>query len=61
MRIRDVDLLQDQVQWPGVRNGRSAGHEDDEGSFAADEVDQQLQEGVNGEGLYSNEPEASIA
>jgi hypothetical protein len=32
-------------------DGRSAGHEDDEGALAADEVDQQLQEGVDGEGL----------
>jgi hypothetical protein len=34
-----------------VGNGGPAGHEDDEGAFAADEVDEQLQEGVDGEGL----------
>jgi hypothetical protein len=31
--------------------GRTTGHEDNESSFATDEVDQQLEEGVNGEGL----------
>ena len=34
-----------------MRHGSAAGHEDDEGAFAADEVDQQLEEGVNGECL----------
>jgi len=34
-------------------NGCSTGHEDNEGSLASDEVDQQLQEGVYGEGLWS--------
>jgi hypothetical protein len=34
-----------------VCDGGSTGHEDDEGAFAADEVDEQLQEGVDGEGL----------
>jgi hypothetical protein len=33
-------------------NGCSTGHEDNEGSLASDEVDQQLQEGVDGEGLW---------
>lgn len=32
-------------------DGGSAGHEDDEGAFAADKVDQQLEEGVDGKGL----------
>jgi hypothetical protein len=37
-----------------VRDGRAAGHEDDEGAFASNEVDQQLQESVDGEGLWAS-------
>jgi len=32
-------------------DGCAAGHEDDEGAFAPNEVDEQLEEGVDGEGL----------
>jgi hypothetical protein len=39
------------VQWPWVSDGCSAGHQNYEGSFAADEVDQQLEERVDGESL----------
>ena len=46
-----VDLGADEVERPRVGYGRAAGHEDDEGAFAADEVDKQLEEGVDGEGL----------
>jgi hypothetical protein len=49
--IRYVDLIEHEVQWPRVGNGRSTGHENYEGSLAADEIDQKLQEGVDCEGL----------
>lgn len=34
-----------------MRDRGSTGHEDDEGALAANKVDQELQEGVDGEGL----------
>lgn len=51
MGIGDVELGEDETHGPGVRDGCSACHEDDEGALAANEVDQELQEGVDGEGL----------
>lgn len=51
MRVGDVELGQHQAHGPRVGDGCSACHEDDEGALAADEVDEQLQEGVDGEGL----------
>src|SRR5690242_12985955 len=46
-----VKLGQNEAHGPGMSYRSSTGHEDDEGALAADEVDQELQEGVDGEGL----------
>lgn len=35
-------------------DGCSSGHEDDEGAFAADKVDQELHEGIDGKCLASS-------
>lgn len=51
MGIGDVELGEDETHGPGVRDGCSACHEDDEGALAANKVDQELEEGVDGEGL----------
>lgn len=51
MRVGDVYLVEHQIQRPQMGDWGSTGHEDDEGALAADEVDQELQEGVDGEGL----------
>ena len=51
MGIGDVELGEDETHGPWVRDGCSACHEDDEGALTANEVDQELQEGVDGEGL----------
>lgn len=39
------------VHGPEVRDWCSAVHHDNEGSFAAEEVDQELEEGVEGKGF----------
>ena len=53
MRIADVHLVHagDAVDGPEVLDGGAAVHHDDEGALAAEEVDEQLEEGVEGEGL----------
>ncbi len=51
VRIRYVDLRKDMVDGPDMVNRLAAVCHDDEGSFTAEVVDQQLKEGVDGEGL----------
>jgi hypothetical protein len=46
-----VDGLKDMVERPEVVNRFAAVGHDDEGSFPAEVVDQQLEEGVDREGL----------
>lgn len=46
MRVRYVNFRKTVIEWPDMRNRSSAVHHDDEGSLAADEVDQELKEGV---------------
>jgi hypothetical protein len=46
-----VDLGANEIERPWVGYRCATGHEDDEGAFAADEVDKQLEEGVDCEGL----------
>lgn len=51
MRIADVNLGEDVVEWPYVLPRCPAMHHDDERALAAKKVDEQLKEGVNGKGL----------
>lgn len=51
MRVRDVDLGEDVVERPQVRDGTPAVHEDYQCSLAANEIDKELEEGVYRKGL----------
>ena len=51
MRVRDVDFAADVVEGPQVRDGRSAVHHDDQAPLSAKVGDQELEEGVEGEGF----------
>ena len=51
MGIGDVDFPEEAAEWPRMGYRRSAMHEDDESSLATDEVDEQLEEGIDDEGL----------
>lgn len=51
MGIRDVYFGEAMVERPQMRDGCSAMHQDDKGTFATEEVDEELEEGIEGEGL----------
>jgi hypothetical protein len=51
MRVADVDFRQHIVQRPEVVDRRTAMHEDDQTALAAEEVDEELEESVEDEGL----------
>lgn len=51
MRIGDIDAGEDMVHRPEVMYRFAAVGHDNEGSFSAQVVDQQLEECVDGEGL----------
>ena len=55
MRVGDVDFGQTVVEWPWVRDWSSTVHHDDERSLTAQEVDEELEEGIKGEGLEGEE------
>jgi len=46
MRVRYVNLWKTMIERPDMRYRSAAVHHDDEGSLTADEVDQELEEGV---------------
>lgn len=52
MRVGDVDFVEKLVQRPGMRDWGSSVHEDDESSFASDEVDEELEESIYDKGLW---------
>lgn len=49
--IADVHFWEDEVQRPDMFLGRPSVHHDDQGALAAQEVDEELEERVDGEGL----------
>jgi hypothetical protein len=51
VRVGYVDAGEDMVDRPEMVNRFAAVRHDNEGSFTADIVDQQLEEGVDGKGL----------
>lgn len=51
MGVGDIDLGQTLIEWPWVGDGRAAMHKYDEGSFAPNEIYEELEEGINGERL----------
>ena len=53
MRVTDIHFTQPwyQVDRPEMRDRRSTVHHDDKASFAPQEVDHELEEGVEGEGF----------
>ena len=51
MRIRDVYFCQAMIEWPQVGDWGSTMHHDDEGSLAAQEVDEELEKSVQCESL----------
>jgi len=51
--IGDVDFGETVAQWPGMVYWLSAVHHDDQGTFAAKEIDEQLEEGIDGKGLLN--------
>jgi hypothetical protein len=51
MRIRDIDFGQTMIERPEVMYRFSSMHQDNQGSFATDKVDEKLEEGINRESL----------
>lgn len=51
MRVADVYFCETVVEWPQVGNGWSAMHHDDQTSFSTEEIDEQLEESIDREGL----------
>lgn len=51
MGVGDVDFAADVIEGPEVRDGRSAVHHDDQTPLAAEVGDEELEEGVEGEGF----------
>jgi hypothetical protein len=51
--IGNIDFREAVIQGPEVRDWSSTIHHDDQGSFAADEIDEELEEGIDGECLDS--------
>lgn len=49
MRVADVHLGKDVVHWPDMFLRRTPMHHDDQGTLATEEVDEKLEEGVDGE------------
>ena len=49
--VRDVNLGEEVIHRPGMRDGRTAVGHDNDGPLAAEEVDEELEEGVDGECL----------
>jgi hypothetical protein len=49
--VGDIDLWEEVVQRPGVRDRRAAMCHDDQGTLAPEEVDKELEEGIDGECL----------
>jgi hypothetical protein len=49
--IRDIDFREAVIHRPEMRDWPSAIHHDNQGSFATDEIDEELEEGVDGECL----------
>ena len=53
MRIRNVDLRKAVIERPNMRYGSAAVHHDDEGTFTANKVDEQLEKGIQRECLVA--------
>ena len=51
MRIRNVDFVEEFTERPRMRDGRPSMHKDDESTFTANEVDEELEESIDDEGL----------
>lgn len=51
MRVGDVDLGKAMIHGPEVGDWPATIHHDYKGSFATNEIDEELEEGVNGKGL----------
>lgn len=47
MRIGDVDFWKEVIKGPGMLDRRTAVRHDNNSSFTAEEVDQQLKEGID--------------
>jgi hypothetical protein len=51
VRVRDIDFREAVIHGPEMRDRPSAIHHDNQRSFAADKIDKELEEGVDGECL----------
>lgn len=51
MGIRDVNLWEEVIERPGMGDRRAAMSHDNHGPLAAEEVDEELEEGIDGECL----------
>lgn len=51
VRVGNVDLGEAVVEWPEVRDGLATVHHDYKRAFAADEVNEELEEGIDCESL----------
>jgi len=61
--IRNVDFWKAVIERPNMRYGSAAVHHDDEGTFTANKVDEQLKKGIQRECLVAgsaSEPHARV-
>jgi hypothetical protein len=53
--VGNVDFGEAVIHGPEMRDWSSAIHHDNQGSFAANEIDEELEEGIDGECLISRQ------